>query len=258
MARHLYKPKPLGLAGLLAVAALVVVASVGASSASAGLLWSIKGKVLAEGVTKKVTVKVKPGTKVILEAEVSKSKETIECENLTAPEGTIYNKSSWAHNSNQLSASACKGTGLAGLCKIKEPIRFPPKTVGEGDIVQNVGLTGAFEDLLPEESGTKKVFTEVVTEGFGCPTVVVETKLPLGREGASNEGEGGMLAEILEPGVEKVAHVMRAVCPAEPKKAINAIGKEIRVNEYETAEKEKACIKGEAEVEIEKEAWSLK
>lgn len=236
----------------------LLVGSASASPASAGQLWWVNGKVLPQGVTKKVTARVKPGTKILLEGEVSKMAGVIECEKLSLTEGTIYNIENWAHNKNGIVMTGCKGSGLLALCKVVEPIKMPPKTIGEGDIVQNLAKTKVYEDLLPEESGTRKVFMEIVTEGMGCPTITIETKLPNGKEGTANEGEGGILAEVSEPGTEKVVHIMKAICPPEPKKALNATGKEIAVNEYETSTKEKACMKGEAEVEIEKEPWSLK
>jgi hypothetical protein len=82
---------------------------------------------------------------------------------------------------------------------MNEPVKMPFKAESlEVLLVENGAKTRAFYDILPESSGVFATFPV-----NNCPVrkaLSFKSKLPIGRPGAANEGEGGLIAEVSREG----------------------------------------------------------
>jgi hypothetical protein len=237
--------KSICMTGLCLIAMLVCAATI-ASTASARRAWSVQGEELAPGTKKeigKVTVVKAP----VLEIEVLGSKQTLSCETLKIGKGFILNHTSsdtevgWDEGVIELS-----GCSSAICGKPTEPVKLPPKAAtGESVLVEDAKeAKPVYDDFLPESNG---IFAEVKFGGV-CGTIKAEMKktLKFGGQGAANEGEGGLLGELVEPQEEKLTHKVKLVCPPKPTEAFNGQEGIIQVDQLES----KACLSAEIEIEL--------
>lgn len=231
---------------------------------------NFESKTLAVGTEKEISGKLKAGTEATLKTKIGGVESTIKCKAVALSKADFFNAepeagsgkiTGWDKGVTTFS-SECK-TSLSG-CDVAEPIKVPPVAAnGESVLVEGTEKKAEpiYEDVLPEENTEKSparhIFAKLVLSGSCTGELVVKTALPIGKQDAAKEGEGGVLGVIEKAEEYKKTHIIKFVCPATPSLALNWKGEEINVDKLE--DPEAACFEAEVEVSlVSGQAWDAK
>ncbi len=172
-------------------------------------VWTVEGKTLASGSEEKLEAKLKAGTEADVPLVLGEIPGEVRCKTLHVENGEILNgeAGSVGWSKGTIVLEECKLVGeLATRCALTststKEIKLPPTEAGTGVLVEGGAEPGdapILADFLPEaHANTLALFGLMKVTGKICPSVQIKinTSLPVGTQGKSNEGEGGIAASI--------------------------------------------------------------
>jgi hypothetical protein len=228
-----HKHKLLGVAGLIAVAAMLV----GASSALAvsPKVWFVAGKELTNGKSNSKEIKLVSNTSFTL--KVPGAGETIECTIIkfaASPKSIIWNENKHGLDEGGVEFSKCKNITKTA-CVVKEPI----KTLGtETELAEAASGSGATYDNF-KANGSKEF--ALIEQTGGCATTTVTGT--------------AVAAEISAEGTEQLKHTFKFPCPPIKEDFIGTTKITLELKAFFFTAEE--CGEAEAEL-VSKENWSVK